>query len=87
MKELNHRAVVKLLDVVVAEKKLFLVFEHLDKVQFRDKLHNSININVFKVSSLFKKGFEEVVGRQQQGAEGSGRQWWRTPPRPGEVLP
>ena len=32
LKELNHPAVVKLLDVVVAEKKLFLVFEHLDKV-------------------------------------------------------
>ena len=32
MKELNHPAVVKLLDVVVAEKKLYLVFEHLDKV-------------------------------------------------------
>ena len=30
LKELNHRAVVKLLDVIVAEK-LFLVFEHLDK--------------------------------------------------------
>ena len=34
LKELNHPAVVKLLDVVVAEKKLFLVFEHLDKVLF-----------------------------------------------------
>ena len=33
LKELNHPAVVKLLDVVVAEKKLYLVFEHLDKVQ------------------------------------------------------
>ena len=33
LKELNHPAVVKLLDVVVAEKKLFLVFEHLDKVR------------------------------------------------------
>ena len=32
LKELNHPAVVKLLDVVVAEKKLILVFEHLDKV-------------------------------------------------------
>ena len=32
LKELNHPAVVKLLDVVIAEKKLFLVFEHLDKV-------------------------------------------------------
>ena len=32
LKELNHPAVVKLLDVDVAEKKLFLVFEHLDKV-------------------------------------------------------
>ena len=32
LKELNHPAVVKLLEVVVAEKKLFLVFEHLDKV-------------------------------------------------------
>jgi len=31
LKELNHPAVVKLLDVVVAEKKLYLVFEHLDK--------------------------------------------------------
>ena len=33
LKELNHPAVVKLLDVVIAEKKLFLVFEHLDKVR------------------------------------------------------
>ena len=32
LKELDHPAVVKLLDVVVAEKKLYLVFEHLDKV-------------------------------------------------------
>ena len=40
LKELNHRAVVKLLDVVVAEKKLFLVFEHLDKVQHTFKQYN-----------------------------------------------
>jgi len=31
LKELNHSAVVKLLDVVIADKKLYLVFEHLDK--------------------------------------------------------
>ena len=33
LKELNHSAVVKLLDVVIADKKLYLVFEHLDKVR------------------------------------------------------
>ena len=36
LKELNHSAVVKLLDVVIADKKLYLVFEHLDKVRHRD---------------------------------------------------
>ena len=33
LKELNHSAVVKLLDVVTADKRLYLVFEHLDKVR------------------------------------------------------
>ena len=32
LKELDRSAVVKLLDVVIADKKLYLVFEHLDKV-------------------------------------------------------
>ena len=45
LKELNHPAVVKLLDVVVAEKKLYLVFEHLDKVKLGLSFISKPNLN------------------------------------------
>ena len=52
LKELNHPAVVKLLDVVIADKKLYLVFEHLDKVRhLSDVLLLNICILIFAVSN------------------------------------
>ena len=52
LKELNHSAVVKLLDVVIADKKLYLVFEHLDKVRhLSDVLLLNICIVIFAVSN------------------------------------
>ena len=53
LKELNHSAVVKLLDVVIADKKLYLVFEHLDKVRhISDVLLLNRSILLFAVTKL-----------------------------------
>ena len=52
LKELNHSAVVKLLDVVIADKKLYLVFEHLDKVRYiSDVFLLNLRILLFAVTN------------------------------------
>lgn len=55
LKELTHPAVVQLLDVVYAEKKLFLVFEflHMDLKKFMDCRKASLDQELVKVCPQF----------------------------------
>lgn len=55
LKELTHPAIVQLLDVIHAEKKLYLVFEflHMDLKKFMEKCKNPLEPELVKVNNFY----------------------------------
>ena len=63
LKELQHPNIVRLVNVLHTDKKLTLVFEFLDQdlKKLLDRTQGPLMEDQVKVSSIFLKGFDEIV--------------------------
>lgn len=63
LRELNHPAVVRLLDVLLADTKLFLVFEflHMDLKRLMDLTKGPLKLDLVKVAFIFKKVMLTII--------------------------